>query len=364
MPEPTTAPLTMPPLTIDLRSDTVTRPTPAMRRAMAEAEVGDDVYGEDPTVRRLEEEAAAAMGHEAALFVPSGTMGNEIALGVAAPRGTEVITEARSHIIRYEVGAMAALNGLLPRPIQAARGLLDPQEVEEAIQPSGGYGNTTGAIEVEDTHNIAGGTVYPPEQLDALVAVARRHGLPIHLDGARIWNAAVAAGVPASRLARGFDSVMFCLSKGLGAPVGSMLCASADFIRRARRMRKMLGGGMRQAGVLAAAGLLALREGPGRLAEDHDNARYLATRLAEIPGLDLDPEAFPTNILILGLTPDFPGDGPAPRPADSFLARLKEKGVLGVPVSRTQVRLVTHRDVDRSAIDRALNAIRELAGVG
>lgn len=365
---------------IDLRSDTVTRPDAAMRRAMAEAEVGDDAYGEDPTVRRLEEEAAEAVGHEAALFVPTGTMGNEIALGLLAPRGTEVICEARSHVVGFEMGGMAVLNGLLPRTLHAPGGLLDPDEVEAAVMPGGGYRTATGLISVEQSHNMAGGTVYAPEHLDALVAVARRRGLPIHLDGARLFNAAVALGVPAARLAAGFDTVMFCLSKGLGAPVGSLLAGSADLIDEARRSRKRLGGGMRQAGVLAAPGLLALRDGPGRLAEDHAHARRLAEALAGLPGIEVELEAVVTNILIFRVTKAFPGlsgkgDGAvyesaapsydaAAEPAEALTRALETRGVRAVAISRQEVRLVTHRDVSAVDVERVVSVLREMATGG
>jgi len=347
----------MPEAPIDLRSDTVTRPDAAMRRAMAEAEVGDDVFGEDPTVRRLEGAAAAAVGHEAALFVPSGMMGNEIALhlhGRAAGAGSEVICEARSHVVTYEMGAMALLSGLQPRTVEGERGRLDPARVEAAVQPDVPYLSRTAAIVVENTHNMAGGTVTPPALADELVGVARRRGLPIHLDGARLFNAAVALGVPPARLARGFDSVMFTLSKGLGAPVGSMLCGLAAWIREARRVRKAFGGGMRQVGVLAAAGVLALEHGPARLAEDHANAKRLAEGLAGLPGVELDPAEVETNIVIFGVD----GGAVEGAPAAAFVSRAAEAGVLCIAVAADRVRMVTHRDVDRAGIERALAALR------
>jgi threonine aldolase len=340
---------------IDLRSDTVTRPDAEMRRAMAEAEVGDDVYGEDPTVARLEEEGAAAVGHEAAVFVPSGTMGNQIALHLHSRPGHEVICEAGSHIYQYEMGAMAALSGLLPRTVPSIGGLLDPVDVEAAVSP-GGYRTPTGLVSVENTHNMAGGTIYERPRLDAILAVARRHGLPVHLDGARIFNAAVALGVPAASLAAGFDSVMYALSKGLGAPVGSLLCGPAPFVAEARRVRKMFGGGMRQVGVLAAAGLVALRQGPARLAADHENAGRLARALAELPGVELDPAAVRTNIVIFRLT--------SGQLAGTLVARLKEAGILANSISRDQVRLVTHRDVGAERIDQAIDGLRRAMGAG
>ncbi len=336
---------------IDLRSDTVTRPSDEMRRAMAEAEVGDDVYGEDPTVSRLEEEAAAALGFEASLFVPSGTMGNQIALRLHANPGDEVICDALSHIFRFEMGGMAALSGLMPRTLPSPRGLLDPAVVEAVIDRDPTFHARTGLLAVENTHNIAGGVVYDRPRLERLLDVAKRHNLPVHLDGARVFNAAVALGMPAAEVVQGFDSVMFCLSKGLGAPVGSMLCGSRPFIREARRMRKMFGGGMRQAGILAAAGLIALRKGPGRLAEDHENARRLAMTLAEIPGVEIDPASVQTNILVCRI-------GEEQGRSAGFLERLKENGVLASHVSADQIRFVTHLDVTGPRIDEALDRIR------
>jgi threonine aldolase len=344
---------------IDLRSDTVTRPDAEMRRAMAEAEVGDDVFGEDPTVRVLEEEAAVAVGHEAALFVPSGTMGNQIALHLHARPGNDVICETRCHIVVFEMGAMAALSGLLPRTISSPTGRLDPVAVEALIHSGAGYRGRTGLLSIENTHNFAGGTVYDRPQLDALLALARRHGLPVHLDGARIFNAATALGVPAAELCRGFDSVQLCLSKGLGAPIGSILAGSAPFVAEARRVRKMFGGGMRQVGVIAAAALVALRKGPGRLGEDHAHARLLAAAVAELPGVELDPAAVVTNILVCRLTAGF-GEGlPEAKRTETFLARAREHGVLASPVSQTEVRLVTHKDVSRAAIEEAISRLRQ-----
>jgi len=346
---------------IDLRSDTVTRPTPEMRRAMAEAEVGDDVYGEDPTVARLEEESAAAVGMEASLFVPSGTMGNQIALHLLGTAGEEVICDAASHILLYEMGAMAALSGLLPRALASPGGLLDPAAVDAAVVRDVLYHARTGLLVVENTHNMGGGTVYERPHLERLLAVARRHRLPVHCDGARIFNAAVALGTPVPALAAGFDSVMFCLSKGLGAPVGSLLCGTRDFIAEARRVRKMFGGGMRQAGVIAAAGLVALRQGPARLAADHENASRLAHALAELPGIELDPGTVRTNVLIVPLTRELCGGSLACEDGDltaAFLARLRQEGVLASRFSRDRARFVTHRDVSRADVDAAIERIR------
>jgi len=348
---------------IDLRSDTVTKPDAEMRRAMSEAEVGDDVYGEDPTVARLEAEGAAAVGMEAAVFVPSGTMGNQIALHLHGSPGEEVICDARSHVLLYEMGGMAALSGLLPQTIASPGGLLDPAAVDAAVVRDANYHARTGVLVVENTHNMGGGTVYDRPHLERLLAVARTHGLPVHCDGARIFNAAVALGTTADALAAGFDSVMFCLSKGLGAPVGSLLCGPKGFIAEARRTRKMLGGGMRQAGVIAAAGLVALRKGPGRLAEDHENAGRLARALAGVPGVELDPESVRTNIVVAHLNQDlFGGTVTGGDLTGALLGRLREVGVLGSWVSRDRVRFVTHRDVSReqtgAAIDRILQAVR------
>jgi threonine aldolase len=347
---------------IDLRSDTVTRPDAEMRRAMAEAEVGDDVYGEDPTVSRLEEEGAAAVGMAAAVFVPSGTMGNQIALQLHGSRGEEVICDARSHVFLYEMGGMAALSGLLPHLIASPGGLLDPGAVDAAVVRDAGFHARSGLLVVENTHNMGGGTVYDRPLLDRLLAVAHGHGLPVHCDGARIFNAAVALGTTAAALASGFDSLMFCLSKGLGAPVGSLLCGAADFIAEARRFRKMLGGGMRQAGVIAAAGLVALRQGPERLAADHANAARLAHALAELPGIALDPASVRTNIVITRLTPALFGGAVGADLTDALLERLAAAGVLASRVSRDVARFVTHRDVDRAQVDAAIERIRSVAG--
>ncbi|HLX11155.1 MAG TPA: GntG family PLP-dependent aldolase [Thermoanaerobaculia bacterium] len=356
-------------LPIDLRSDTVTRPDDEMRRAMATAEVGDDVYGEDPTVAALEASAAVAVGHEAALFVPSGTMGNQIALRLLGTPGQEVICDARSHMLILEMGAMSALSGLLPRAIDSPQGLLDPAAVEAAVCSGAGYRVRTCLLAVENTHNLAGGSVYGRPHLEALLAVARRHGLPAHLDGARIFNAAVALGTTAAALAAGFSSTMFCLSKGLGAPVGSLLCGGRDLIREGRRVRKMFGGGMRQAGVLAAAGLVALRRGPAHLAADHAHAALLAAAVATLPDVEIDAAGVRTNIVVFRVSPGLaarlpPGDPGAPadataEPAAAVVARLRAAGVLATPVSRDQVRMVTHRDAGRPQIDQAILRLRQ-----
>lgn len=339
---------------IDLRSDTVTRPTPAMRRAMAEAEVGDDVYGEDPTVNLLERRAAEITGKEAALFVPTGTMGNTIALKLHTAHGQEVICEARAHVFDYELAMLAWFSGCVARPVAAAGGILSWDDVAPRIVPPGPHRAPTGAITVENTHNMAGGTVYPQEVLDEICDRAHERGLPVHMDGARIFNAAAAAGLPVSRVAARADTVMFCLSKALGAPVGSLLAGAAGAIARARLLRKRLGGGMRQAGVLAAAGLVALEESPARLPEDHRNAKFLAEGLSEVRGIAADPAGVRTNIVIF----DIAGTGIAP--AD-FSARLKARGILINPIDARRLRAVTHYDVDRAACETASRAVAETA---
>ena len=339
---------------IDLRSDTVTKPTPAMRRAMAEAEVGDDVYGEDPTVNRLEARAAAIAGKEAAVFVPTGTMGNTVAVKMHTSHGQEVICEARSHVYNYELAMLAWFSGCVPRPLAAEDGILRWEQIKREIRPLGPHWAPTGLIEIENTHNMAGGTVYPLEEIDRICDGAHEQGLKVHMDGARVFNAAQALGVPVARIVQNVDSVMFCLSKALGAPVGSMLVGTSEAIARGRLYRKRLGGGMRQAGVLAAAGLVALEETPKILAEDHRNARLLAEGLARIPGIALNPAAIQTNIVVF----DVSGTGFAPA---EFSARLKARGVLINGINTRQMRAVTHFDVDRSECDAALEAITEVA---
>jgi threonine aldolase len=336
---------------IDLRSDTLTRPDAAMRRAMAEAEVGDDVYGEDPTVARLEAEAAEAIGFAAALFVPSGTMGNQIALRLLAPRGSELLCDERAHVVLFEQGGMSALSGIQPRPLPSADGLPALEAFRAACDPRGVYRLATGALALENTHNWAGGRVFGRARLEPILELARGLGLAVHLDGARIWNAAVALDRPVAELTRGFETVMFCLSKGLGAPVGSLLCGSVELIREARAVRGLFGGAMRQAGVIAAAGRLALREGPRRLADDHARARRLAEALAGLPEIDLDPAAVETNIGIFRVR-GRGADGAAP--AESWVARAAERGVRMSSIGPEQVRFVTHRDVSERQLDEAI----------
>jgi len=338
---------------IDLRSDTVTRPTLEMRRAMAEAEVGDDVYGEDPTINRLEQRAAEIFAREAAIFVPSGTMGNAIAIRLHTHHGQEVICEERGHIFNYEMATIAAFSGCVARPIYAEDGILTWAEVKKRIAPKIYYRAPTGLVELESTHNMAGGTVYPLETIDEICDGAHDAGLPVHLDGARIFNAATALGKPVAEITRKLDSVMFCLSKGLGAPVGSMLVGSREFIDRARACRKMLGGGMRQAGILAAAGLIALEKMPARLHEDHANARFLAEGLARVPGIKLNPRRVQTNILVFDV-------GSTGMTTAELSRRLAERNVLMNGVNLELMRLVTHMDVNRADCERALDAIHTI----
>jgi threonine aldolase len=337
---------------IDLRSDTVTRPTAAMRKAMADAEVGDDVYGEDPTINRLEERAAEILGKEAALFVPTGTMGNTIAIKLHTSHGQEVICEARSHVFNYELSMMAWFAGCVARPIASPDGILTWEQIRREIRPLGPHWAPTGLIEVENTHNMAGGTVYPPRMLEEICAGARALGLKVHMDGARIFNAATALGRPVRDLCAVVDTVMFCLSKGLGAPVGSMLAGKAGDIARARLYRKRLGGGMRQAGVLAAAGMVALEETPPRLHQDHENALWLAERLAELPGIRLNPNSIATNIVIFDISQ-------TGRTSAALSAEFKTRGLLINGVNDSSMRLVTHFDVSRRDCERALKIIQE-----
>jgi threonine aldolase len=340
---------------IDLRSDTVTKPTPAMRRAMADAEVGDDVYGEDPTVNHLQESAAEIFEKEAAIFVPTGSMGNQTAVKLHTRPGAEVVIEERGHIFNFEMATMSAFSGALARPVRShdGSGILTWDEIAGAIHKNSAYYDApTGLIALENSHNLAGGSVLTRERTEDICARAHEMSLPVHLDGARIFNAAVALGETVAALARPADSVMFCLSKGLGAPVGSMLLGTRAFIDEARVVRKMLGGGMRQAGVLAAAGLIALEESPKRLPEDHANARLLAEGLAALPGVKIDPEKVVTNIVIF----DVAETGMA---ADAICAQLRARGVLASGFG-SAIRMVTHYDVSRADIETALRELRAI----
>jgi threonine aldolase len=340
------------PLKIDLRSDTVTKPTPAMRGAMAQAEVGDDVYGEDPTVNRLEVRAAEIFGREGAIFVPTGTMGNQIAIRLHTQHGQEVICESRAHILDWEMAMVSAFSGCQLRTVAGARGILTWERINTVISPKLYYRAQTGLITLENSHNMAGGTVTPLDIYDEIWSGARDAGLPVHLDGARIFNASVALGVPVAELTSGFASVMFCLSKGLCAPVGSLLVGSRKFIDRARSIRKMLGGGMRQAGVLAAAGLIALEEMPKRLGEDHANAKLLAERMAELKQVEIDPATVQTNIVIFKLR--------GVTDVALVLAGMKQRGVLAGAAASDQIRFVTHNDVDRAACEQAAQIASEV----
>jgi len=336
---------------IDLRSDTVTLPTDEMRRAMAAAEVGDDVYGEDPTINRLEARAAEIMEREAAIFVPTGTMGNQIAIKLHTRPGQEVLCEERGHVFNYEMAMLSWFSGCIVRPIAAPGGKLTWDLIAPKIQPPTYYIAQTGLISMENTHNLAGGVVTSVAAMEEICDRAHGRGLPVHLDGARIFNAAVALNRSAAEITRKFDSVMFCLSKGLGAPVGSMLVGSKPFISAARATRKALGGGMRQAGILAAAGLIALEQGPARLHEDHDNARFLAAGLAQIPGVAIDLATVETNILVF----DVSGTG---KVSNDISAALKARGVLASGVNPQVMRMVTHCDINRAQCRKALHAMQ------
>jgi threonine aldolase len=337
---------------IDLRSDTVTKPTPAMRQAMIEAEVGDDVYREDPTVNRLEERAAEIIGKPAALFVPTGTMGNTIAIKLLTEHGQEVVADSRAHLIDYELSMVAWFSGCVIRAIPTDRGVLSWDEVRRQIRPLSPYSAPTGAVCIEQTHNMAGGSVYPMATVYEICNGAHERGVRVHLDGARIFNASVALGIPVHKIAAPADTVMYCLSKGLGAPVGSILAGPADLIAKARLYRKRLGGGMRQAGILAAAGLVALEESPAKLAIDHANARFLAEGLAKIPSVQVDPAKVETNVVVF----DVSGTGIAPA---EISARLKQRGVLMNAINDRCVRAVTHYDVSREQCAHAVEAAAE-----
>ena len=339
---------------VELRSDTMTRPTPAMRKAMAAADVGDDVFGEDPTVNRLEAMAAERVGKAAALFVPSGTMGNLVSQMVHCGRGDEMILGSLAHSFYYEQGGSAAVASIHPRTVpNQVDGTLRLDELEAAIRGDNIHFPRTRLIALENTHNLCGGAPLGPAYLSAVGDIARRHGIKLHIDGARLFNAAVALGVPAQLLAVEADSISFCLSKGLAAPVGSVVCGNSDFIRDARRARKVLGGGMRQAGVLAAAGMVALNEMVDRLGEDHANARRLAEGLSEMAGLQLDPERYKTNIVYFDVIK--PGMG-----ATDLTAALQKEGVRMLPSGVHTLRAVTHYEVTTADIDYALQAMARI----
>jgi threonine aldolase len=341
---------------VDLRSDTVTRPSEEMRRGMGAAEVGDDVYGEDPTVNRLQRRAAEIFGKEAALFVPTGCMGNLISIKIWTHHGNEVICEERSHVNLYELASMSAIAGCMPRPVRGGDdGIMTWEQIHAAIRPKIYYDSQTALICLENTSNMAGGTVYPSEGVHEICDRAHALGLKVHLDGARVFNAAAALKDEVAHMTQKVDSVMFCLSKGLGAPVGSMIVGSREFIERARVYRKMFGGGMRQVGVIAAAGLIALEKSPTRLHEDHENARHLAEGIEQIPGLKIDPARVRSNIVIF----DCQASG---MNAVELCDALHAKGVWAQDTALYSVRMVTHWNVDRAGIDRALAELRAVMG--
>ena len=340
---------------IDLRSDTVTKPSPEMRCAMAEADVGDDVFMEDPTINKLQDRAAALFGREASLFVPSGSMGNLACVMAQTRPGQEVICETNGHVYNYEMGSLSALGGVLPRIVDGEDGVLSWDAIARAIRPKVYYRPQTALICLENTVNMAGGTVYPTSAANDICDRAHELGILVHMDGARVFNAATYLKEHVADMTAKFDSVQFCLSKGLGAPVGSMIVGTRDLIERCRSIRKMLGGGMRQAGVLAAAGLVALEHGPGRLQEDHDNARILARRLADMPGITLDAAKVQTNILIFGVKD-------SGLSSSAFLSKLAKRNVLAVPVDAERVRMVTHLDVTRQNMQEAADAVQEVFG--
>ncbi|GAA0488160.1 low-specificity L-threonine aldolase [Salinibacillus aidingensis] len=335
---------------IDLRSDTVTKPTDKMRQASLEAEVGDDVYEEDPTIKELEAKAAEVTGKEAALFVTSGTQGNQLAVLTHTKPGQEIILEEDAHIYKFEGAAISALAGVQPRPIKGTKGAMNPEDLEAAIRPDDIHFPETGMIGLENTHNQSGGTILPFENMKEIYEVARRNQVPVHLDGARLFNASVASGISVQTYASYTDTVQFCLSKGLGAPVGSIIAGSKDFIQRARKWRKRLGGGLRQAGIIAAPGIVALTDMVDRLTEDHKNAKKLAEGLDRLDGLTVENDV-ETNIIVLNVKG-------TPYTASEFVERLKEKGVLAGAIGPDSIRLVTHLDVTSEDIETVLKLIK------
>ncbi len=339
---------------IDLRSDTVTQPSKGMREAIASAVVGDDVFGDDPTVKTLEDKIASMLGKEAGLFVPSGSMGNQVAIRVHCAPGDEVIAEWSSHTVNNETGGAAALAGVQFRTIKGDRGHMTAEQVAAAIRPEEIHLPRTALVVMENTHNMAGGTVYPIEEMEAVSALAREAGVAVHLDGARLFNASAASGVPVQRYASCADSVMTCMSKGLGAPIGSVLTGSGAFVRKARRCRKMYGGGMRQVGILAAACLYALEHNLPRLAEDHESAKVLARELASCAALEVDAAAVESNIVMIGVR--------GRRDAASYVKPLADAGVLILPVGPRALRAVTHLDVSREDVAEAAAIIAEVVG--
>jgi threonine aldolase len=341
----------MPEVPIDLRSDTVTRPTPGLRAAMQAAEVGDDVFHEDPSVNRLEEKVAALLGKEAAVYVPSGTMSNQIGVKAHTQPGDELLCDVNCHIYNNEAGGPAALSGVMCRTIEGDCGVLDVTQLDGKVRGANEHHARTRLVCLENTHNKGGGRVYPLEKIQAISAWARRNGLAMHLDGARLWNAVVATGIPAKTWGEPFDSVSVCFSKGLGAPVGSALAGPREYIARARRVRKLFGGGMRQAGVIAAAALYALEHHVERLAEDHRNARVIAQAIADTPGLRLTPPEVETNLIWFEVDPEL-------GPAKAVAAALKERGVLVHIMGPQTLRACTHLDVSAAQAERAAEVVR------
>jgi threonine aldolase len=337
---------------IDLRSDTVTRPTPGMRAAMEKAEVGDDVFGEDPTVNRLQERVAAIMGKEAALFVPSGTMSNQACIKAHTQPGDEMLCEATCHIYNFEAGGPAVLSGVTCRTIEGDYGVVDVSQLEGKVRPVNDHLVRTRLVALENTHNRGGGRIYPLEKVRAISAWARQHGLAMHLDGARLWNAVIATGIPGAEWCRNFDSISVCFSKGLGAPIGSALAGTRDFVARARRIRKLFGGGMRQAGIAAAAALYAVEHHVDRLADDHRNAQVIAQAVRDTSGLRLDPPEVQTNIIFIEVDPEL-------GPARDVSAALKRHGMLVQTVGEHYLRACTHLDVSAAQAERAAEAIRQ-----
>ena len=342
-------------MTIDLRSDTVTRPTPEMRRVMAEAEVGDDVLGDDPTVARLERRTADILGKEAAVYMPSGTMTNQVAIRTWTEPGDEIILEAQGHSYFYESGGPAALAGVMCRLIEGERGLFTADQVRAALRPKNEHFPRTKLVAIENTHNRGGGTVWPLDQIADVAAAARQAGLKMHLDGARLWNAAVASGTSEKQYAEPFDSVSVCFSKGLGAPIGSALAGGGEFVARARRFRKMFGGGMRQAGIIAAGALYALEHHRRRLAEDHAGAKRLAEGIAPLAGIEIDPETVETNIVVFGVTN---------MPAAELVERLGAVGVLVLARDARTLRAVTNLNVTAAQIDEAIEKFAAILSGG
>ncbi len=337
---------------IDLRSDTITMPTQEMRQAMAGAEVGDDVFGEDPTVNRLEQRTAEILGKEAALYVTSGTMANQLAIRAHTEPGDEILVEANAHIYYYEAGAPAALSGVLCKCLAGQRGIFSAREAQAALRPENVHFAPTRLVCLENTHNRGGGSVWPLERIAEIASLARDTGLKMHLDGARIWNASAASGIEEKKYAEHFDSVSVCFSKGLGAPVGSALAGTRDFIRRARRFRKQFGGGMRQAGIIAAGALFALENHRPRLAEDHRHARLLAETLSELPGLEIDPATVETNMVLFRVTRV---------PANQLVQKLNDAGVRVLAAGPETIRAVTHLMISDDDIGMAREIFRRVA---